>query len=110
MKKASHIGHITPAGANIFEDLGFSAEDAKRYSAESKAIINREKALKESLMTEISTWIEQRHLTQVAAAEILGVTRPRVSDIVRKQTVKFTLDSLVGMLGRAGKEVHLSVR
>ena len=110
MKKESNIGHVTPAGANIFAELGFDAKDAKQYLAESNAIIARKKALKESLMTEISTWIEQRHLTQIAAAQILGTTRPRVSDIVHKKTVKFTIDALVCMLARVGKEVQLSIR
>ena len=110
MKKAFNIGHVTPAGANIFAELGFSAKVAKQYLAESNAIIARKKALKESLMTEISTWIDQRHQTQVAAAQILGVTRPRVSDIVHKKSVKFSIDSLVCMLARVGEEVQLSVR
>lgn len=72
MKKASNIGHVTPAGANIFSELGFAAKDAEEYLAESNVIVARERALMESLMTEISTWIDQRHLTQVAAAQIFG--------------------------------------
>jgi predicted XRE-type DNA-binding protein len=110
MKKKPDIGHVTPVGANIFADLGFAPEDAKQYLAESNAIIARKRAIKERLMTEISTWIDQCQLTQVAAAQILGVTRPRVSDIVQKKSVKFTIDSLICMLTRVGKDVKVSVR
>jgi predicted XRE-type DNA-binding protein len=58
----------------------------------------------------LTEWIEARDLKQVEAAEILGVTRPRISDVVNKKTVRFTIDALVDMLARAGKTVHLSVR
>lgn len=50
------------------------------------------------------------NLKQTEAAEILGVTRPRVSDLVNRKTVKFTIDALVDMLARAGKHVSLSVQ
>ena len=44
------------------------------------------------------------------AARILGVTRPRVSDVVHAKSVKFTIDALVDMLARAGRQVTVSVR
>jgi predicted XRE-type DNA-binding protein len=65
--------------------------------------------LKEQLMTELSTWIEQHHLKQAEAAENLMVSRPRVSDVVNKKTTKFTIDTLVEMLSRIGKPVTLAV-
>jgi predicted XRE-type DNA-binding protein len=61
-------------------------------------------------MTELSMWIDEKQLKQHDAAIILGVSRPRVSDVVHKKTVKFTIDSLVDMLARTGKHVELSVR
>lgn len=61
-------------------------------------------------MTELTGWIESRHLKQAEAAEILGVTRPRVSDVINKKAIKFTIDALVDMLARTGKHVQLSVR
>ena len=59
--------------------------------------------LKEQLMEELSTWITEHHLKQAEAAEILMVSRPRVSDVVNKKTAKFTIDTLVEMLSRVGK-------
>lgn len=40
------ISHITPAGGNIFADLGFEPEEAARLLAESDAIIDAELATK----------------------------------------------------------------
>jgi len=37
------------------------------------------------------------------------VSRPRVCDVVNGKTSKFTLDSLVEMLGRGGQPVNLAV-
>ena len=40
---------------------------------------------------------------------MLQVTRPRVSDVVNHKVEKFTIDALVSMLGRIGKQVRLAV-
>lgn len=60
-------------------------------------------------MKELSVWIEKHNLKQAEAAEILMVSRPRVSDVVNKKTAKFTIDCLVEMLGRVGKPVRFAV-
>jgi predicted XRE-type DNA-binding protein len=61
-------------------------------------------------MTELAKWISENRLKQAEAAKILGVTRPRVSDVVNKKSVKFTIDALVGMLSKTGKRVLISVQ
>ena len=101
--------HITPVGGNVFSDLGFPPEEAKALQAESRKRIAAAIAIKKSLMGELSLWIEGKALTQADAAKILGVTRPRVSDVVNRKTTKFTIDALVSMLTRTGKRVRLSV-
>lgn len=60
-------------------------------------------------MSELADWIEQHHLKQADAAQILMVSRPRVSDVVNKKTAKFTIDTLVEMLSRVGKPVRLAI-
>jgi predicted XRE-type DNA-binding protein len=102
--------HITPAGGNVFADLGFEPEEAAALQAESKRIISEKLAIKESLMAELAGWIDEKNLKQAEAARILGVTRPRVSDVISKKSIKFTIDALVDMLARTGKHVHLSVQ
>jgi predicted XRE-type DNA-binding protein len=102
--------HITPAGGNVFADLGFEPAEAAALKVESQRIISEKLAIKDSLMTELAGWIEAKKLKQAEAAEILGVTRPRVSDVVNKKPAKFTIDALVDMLARTGKHVQLSVQ
>jgi predicted XRE-type DNA-binding protein len=105
----TQVRHVTKPGANLFAELGFSPEDAKRYQAESRERIDHTLALKEQLMGELASWIKDSHLKQGDAAEILHVTRPRVSDVVNKKTSKFTIDALVDMLARVGKPVKVVI-
>ena len=110
MSSESIITHVTPVGANIFADLGFEPDEATKLLAETDAIISEKLAIKNSLMTELAGWIETKKLKQSEAAEILGVTRPRVSDVINKKAIKFTIDALVDMLARTGKHIRLSVQ
>ena len=71
--------------------------------------INDTRLLKQQLMAELSSWITEHQLRQVDAAQILMVSRPRVSDVVNQKTAKFTIDTLVEMLSRVGKPVRLAV-
>ncbi|HEY9015862.1 MAG TPA: helix-turn-helix transcriptional regulator [Gemmatimonadales bacterium] len=86
---------ITPSSGNVFADLGFSEEEAEHLR------------LRSTLMIEIRKLIEERELTQAAAAKLFGVTQPRISNLVRGRIDLFSLDTLVGMLARAG--VHVDV-
>ena len=103
------IRHVTPPGANLFLELGFAPDEAAHFQAESQQRINAVLVLKEQLMDELSKWINEQHLKQAEAAEILKINRPRVSDLVNKKTSKFTLDALVNMLARIGKPVSFMV-
>ena len=103
------IRDVTKPGVNLFRELGFSAEEANRLQDASHKQINDTRQLKEQLMSELAAWIEQHHLKQAEAAEILMVSRPRVSDVVNKKTAKFTIDALVEMLSRVGKPVRLAI-
>lgn len=102
--------HRTRADGNVFLDLGFSPREAKRLLEHADARIDESIRLKRQLMDEIAVWMKEAHLTQIAAAEVLQVTRPRVSDVVNHKVGKFTIDALVGMLARLGKQVHIAVR
>jgi predicted XRE-type DNA-binding protein len=110
MKSKKLITHVTPANGNVFEDLGFPKAEAVRLLAEVDQVIDEKRAIKEKLMTEIVAWIDAKNLKQSQAADILRVTRPRVSDVVNQKTPKFTVDALVDMVLRTGKHVQLSVQ
>lgn len=88
---------IHPSSGNIFTDLGFEPEEALHLK------------IRADLMIEISQLIEKRGLTQTDAAELLHVTQPRISDLVRGKIDRFSVDSLLEMLGHAGAEVSLVV-
>lgn len=97
--------HITKPGDNIFLDLGFGKEEAAQLLAKSHALINQKIALKEDLMEQIVVWMKTQKLKQEQAAQILMITRPRLSDVVQRKTMKFTIDSLLDMVARTGKTV-----
>ena len=105
----TEIRHVTKAGANLFLELGFPAAEARKLHAASRKQINDTRALKQQLMTELANWIAEHQLKQADAAQILMVSRPRVSDVVNLKTAKFTIDTLVEMLSRVGKPVRLAV-
>jgi len=110
MKVDTKSRHRTKAVGNVFLDLGFQPKKEKRLLAYADAQIDQSIRLKQQLMDEIADWMKQTNATQAAAAEVLHVTRPRVSDVVNHRVEKFTIDALVSMLSRIGKRVHLVVQ
>jgi len=62
------------------------------------------------LMAEIEKDIRSKHLTQKQAGERFGVTRPRISDLMRRKIARFNVESLIIMLTRAGLKVDVRVR
>jgi len=66
--------------------------------------------LRSSLMQALSEHIREAGLNQGQAARLLGVTQPRISDLMRGKINLFGLDALVNMTVAAGLHVHLQVR
>ena len=62
------------------------------------------------LMNTIIELVRKQGLTQAEAAKRLGVTQPRVSDLMRGKVDLFSLDTLVDMLALAGRRVELKVK
>lgn len=91
------IKHFTPVGGNVFGDLGFAAEEAENMK------------VRAALMVRIRKEMEHRDLRQVDAAELFGVSQPRISDLVNGKMDQFTIDALVNMLAHAGLHVEVSV-
>lgn len=65
--------------------------------------------LRAALMTALKDRIAQSGLSQAQAAELFGVTQPRVSDLVRGKISLFGLDALVNMASASGLHVELRV-
>jgi predicted XRE-type DNA-binding protein len=83
---------------NVFRDLGFSVDEAEHLK------------VRADLMIQLTRLIESKGLTQAQAARLFGVTQPRVSDLVRGKFDRFSIDSLIEMLGRAGARVTVVVK
>ena len=63
--------------------------------------------LRAELANEVIEKVRAKGLTQSKAAKVLGVTQPRVSDLMRGRLDLFSLDSLVDMADRIGMRTRL---
>ena len=86
------------SSGNVFRDLGFSDDEAENLRVRS------------DLMIQLSQLLEERGLTQAQTAKLLGVTQPRVSDLMRGKIRLFSVDSLIEMLGHAGAQVSFVIK
>ncbi len=85
-----------PLNASVFRELGFDVEESESLK------------VRADLMIELSGLIERKGWTRARAAEVMGVTQPRISDLVRGKIDRFSIDILIAMLGIAGVQVRLS--
>ena len=88
---------ITRSSGNVFADLGFPPDEA--------AIL----AMRADLMAQLRLALEKRNWTQVEAAQVLGISQSRVSDLMRGKWDKFSLDMLVTLATRAGLHCELKL-
>lgn len=61
------------------------------------------------LMIAVQRYVEASGETQAQAAKHLGLTQPRLNDLLRGRIEKFSLDALVNMLARVGRLVTVKV-
>jgi len=83
----------TPSSGNVFADLGFDNPEEMRAKSE--------------MVIVIAKGIERLGLTQVAAAEMMGIDQPSLSKLLRGRTLNFTLDRLSNMLRSLGTDVTI---
>jgi predicted XRE-type DNA-binding protein len=81
---------------NVLADLGF--DDAEDLSA------------KVHLAIKLNELIEARGLTQAAAAELTGMTQPKVSQVRRYKLQNISLERLMQALVSLDQQVEISVR
>jgi predicted XRE-type DNA-binding protein len=89
---------LTRSSGNVFRDLGFSGDEAEYLKLRAELMVNLQKV------------ITARGLKQAEVAELLGVTQPRVSAVMRGRIDLFSIDTLVDMLARLGIRVKLELR
>lgn len=61
------------------------------------------------LMIAIGRSVEVWAITQAAAAKRLGLTQPRMNDLLRGRIDKFSLDALMNVASRAGLTVRIAI-
>jgi len=96
-------------------DVKTAIPTAELYSTEpvqggeqADAILMKKLAVMESLMAELVNWVEVNQLTHAQAAQRLGTKTQRVDEVFKMNPRNFTIDSLVDMLLRAGKQVRFT--
>ena len=85
-----------------FASVWGTIEDSQSAAASMKARAQLMRALQKT----ISSW----DLSQKASAERLGLTQPRLNDLLRGKTDKFSLDALFDLTGRVGLKVSIALR
>ena len=81
----------------VWDAIEPSAADAARMKARAQ------------MMTAIRETVDAWDVTQAVAAKRLGLTQPRMNDLVRGRINKFSLDALLNIATRAGLAVRVKV-
>ena len=84
-----------------FSSIWDAIEDSAHEAASMK--------LRAELANEIIERMRAQKLTQAKAATLIGVTQPRVSDLMRGRLTLFSLDALVDMADRVGLRTRMIV-
>lgn len=87
------------------EDRFTSVWDALEDSSAEAANMKARATLMAALQEAIASW----KLTQVEAAKKLGVTQPRMNDLLRGRIDKFSLDALMLLASSAGLKIEWRV-
>lgn len=65
--------------------------------------------MRSDLMCQLEILIRAKQWMQAEAAQVLGISQSRVSDLIRGKFEKFSLDMLITLATRAGKKVQLKL-
>jgi predicted XRE-type DNA-binding protein len=91
-----------------------AAEIAEEMTRELYADLGRAAAghllLKAQLVSKIGEILEERRLTQVKAAALLGIPQPKLSGMLRGQFRGLSERKLMDCLTRLGQDVQINVR
>ena len=90
------MSKIEQGSTNVYADLGL--ENAE------------EMLVKAQLTTKIGEIIKRRKLTQVQAAELLGMTQPKLSNLLRGQFRGISEAKMLECLTRLGRNVEIVVK
>jgi predicted XRE-type DNA-binding protein len=86
---------VTKSSGNVFEDLQVTEPSEALAKSELAAIIAQA--------------LRARRLTQTAAARVLGIDQPKVSELLRGRLTRFSTERLLLFLLRLGRDVDIVV-
>ena len=86
---------VHDSSGNVFEDLGLPNPEERLAKAELARVVR--------------AVIKERGLTQVQAAQILGVAQPDVSDLVRGRLARFSMERLERFLNALDLEIRIQI-
>ncbi|WP_105426197.1 XRE family transcriptional regulator [Neorhizobium tomejilense] len=66
-------------------------------------------SMRSALLIAIEQKVRNWNVTQKDAAARLGITQPRLNDLLRGRITNFSLDALVELAGRVGLSVRLDI-
>jgi predicted XRE-type DNA-binding protein len=87
---------VEKGSGNVYADLGY--------------VDSEDMLVKAQIVAKIAEIIEQRQLTQEQAAEILGLTQPKISRLLRGQFRGVSERRLLRCLTKLGRDVQIVVR
>ncbi|MER2252316.1 XRE family transcriptional regulator [Methylorubrum podarium] len=85
----------------MFDDVFDALADTPAEAANMKA--------RSELLSALKARIRSWELPQEAAASRLGITRPRLNDLLQGKMAKFSLDALVNLATAAGLTVRIQI-
>lgn len=88
---------ILESTGNVFIDLGFEPGEA--------AILQ----MRAKLLNDLRAYIEASGMTQIEVAKQLGLGASRVVDLVDGKWEKFSLEMLIRLAAKAGRQVQLEL-
>jgi predicted XRE-type DNA-binding protein len=94
-KRKTHIP-VTASSGNVFADLGFAEPE--------------EELTKAQLASHIRRILKRRRLTQVKAAELMGIDQPKASALLNGRLANFSSGRLMRFLSALGHDVGIVVR
>ena len=86
---------------SVFDALADTPAEAANMTARADLLL--------AIRERVKAWQAKGGLTQEEAAARLGVTRPRLNDLMRGKLDKFSLDALVNIAAAAGFRLHIEL-
>ena len=93
---AKRSNGIVASSGNVFTDIGLPAAEEKRTKVQLAVALNQ--------------IIQNRRLSQAAAADALRVNQPKISALANYRLEGFSVERLMNFLNALGRDVEIVIR